>query len=217
MKRIIIIAFLSVLVLQTHAQSVLSGLLDKTLTKESITSIVESVAGKVTSKLDLSVVGTWNYTAAEVQFKSSNMLAEAGGAAMLTNVESSVGKLFAKLGIDETYSYTFNSDSTFTNTVKIGSKLQTLKGTYSLDEENNIIILNYKVLGKTKLGKVSAIYVNNGISLSVLFDANELLGMLKKISAVASTFSSTTTLAGISAMIEQYDGMLLGYKLKRAN
>ena len=216
MKRVIIIALISVFVSQVQAQSVLSGLLNKTLTKESITSIVESVAGKVVSKLDLSVVGTWNYSAAEVQFKSSNLLAEAGGAAILSGIEGSVGKLYSKLGIDESYSFTFNSDSTFTQNIKVKSNIQTLKGTYSLDEENNIIVLNYQVLGKINIGKVSAIYANNGVSLSILFDAKELFGMLKKISAVASSLTSTATLAGLNGVIEQYDGMLLGYKLKRA-
>ncbi|MBE6334860.1 MAG: DUF4923 family protein [Bacteroidales bacterium] len=215
MKKILLVALLGLFVSQVNAQSVLSSLLNKTLSKESITSIVESVAGKVVSKLDLSVVGTWKYSAAEVQFKSDNLLAEAGGAAMLSTVENSVGKLYAKLGMDSDYSFTFNSDSTFTQNIKVKSKVQTLKGTYSLDKENNLIVLKYQVLGKINLGKVSAIYANNGTSLSILFDANELFTMLKKIASAASSFSSTATLAGLSTIVEQYDGMLLGYKMSR--
>ncbi len=215
MKKTLLVVLVGLIVTQVNAQSVLNSLLNKTLSKESITSIVESVAGQVVSKLDLSVVGTWKYSAAEVQFKSDNLLAEAGGAAMLTTVESSVGKLYAKLGMDEDYSFTFNSDSTFTQTIKVKSKPQTLKGTYSLDKENNLIVLKYQVLGKINLGKVSAIYANNGTSLSILFDAKELFNMLKKISAAASSLSSTATLAGLNAVVEQYDGMLLGYKMSR--
>lgn len=215
MKKILLVALLGLFVSQVNAQSVLSSLLNKTLSKESITSIVESVAGKVVSKLDLSVVGTWKYSAAEVQFKSDNLLAEAGGAAMLSTVENNVGKLYAKLGMDSDYSFTFNSDSTFTQNIKVKSKVQTLKGTYSLDKENNLIVLKYQVLGKINLGKVSAIYANNGTSLSILFDANELFTMLKKIASAASSLSSTATLAGLSTIVEQYDGMLLGYKMSR--
>lgn len=215
MKKILLVALLGLFVSQVNAQSVLSSLLNKTLSKESITSIVESVAGKVVSKLDLSVVGTWKYSAAEVQFKSDNLLAEAGGAAMLSTVENSVGNLYAKLGMDSDYSFTFNSDSTFTQNIKVKSKVQTLKGTYSLDKENNLIVLKYQVLGKINLGKVSAIYANNGTSLSILFDANELFTMLKKIASAASSLSSTATLAGLSTIVEQYDGMLLGYKMSR--
>lgn len=215
MKKILLVALVGLFVSQVNAQSVLSSLLNKTLSKESITSIVESVAGKVVSKLDLSVVGTWKYSAAEVQFKSDNLLAEAGGAAMMTTVENSVGKLYAKLGMDSNYSFTFNSDSTFTQNIKVKSKVQTLKGTYSLDKENNLIVLKYQVLGKINLGKVSAIYANNGTSLSILFDANEMFSMLKKIASVASSLSNTATLAGLSTIVEQYDGMLLGYKMAR--
>lgn len=215
MKKILLVALVGLFVSQVNAQSVLSSLLNKTLSKESITSIVESVAGKVVSKLDLSVVGTWKYSAAEVQFKSDNLLAEAGGAAMMTTVENSVGKLYAKLGMDSNYSFTFNSDSTFTQNIKVKSKVQTLKGTYSLDKENNLIVLKYQVLGKINLGKVSAIYANNGTSLSILFDANEMFTMLKKIASVASSLSNTATLAGLSTIVEQYDGMLLGYKMAR--
>lgn len=217
MKKIFLVALLSIVVAQVHAQSVLSSLLNKTLSKESITSIVESVAGNVISKLDLSVVGTWNYTGAEVQFKSSNMLAEAGGAAIMSSVESSVGKLYAKLGMDDSYSFTFNADSTFTQDIKIKSKVQTLKGTYSLDKENNLIILKYQVFGKINIGKVSAIYANNGKSLSILFDAKELFTMLKKIASAASSLSSAATIAGLNTVVEQYDGMLLGYKLSKVN
>ena len=88
--------------------------------------------------------------------------------------------------------------------------------TYAMeDKENNLIVLKYQVLGKINLGKVSAIYANNGTSLSILFDANELFTMLKKIASAASSLSSTATLAGLSTIVEQYDGMLLGYKMSR--
>lgn len=218
MKKVLLFILLGVCVFRVQAQSssVLSSLLDKTLSKESITSIVESVAGKVVSELDLSVVGMWKYSAAEVQFKSDNLLTDAGGAVMLSSVEKSVDKLYSKLGIDKSNTFTFNSDSTFIQTVMIKSKVQTLQGTYSLDKENNIIVLQYKVMGKINLGKVSALYVNTGTSLSILFEADELLSMLKKIASVASSISTTSTLAGISAIIEKYDGMLLGYKLSRS-
>ena len=217
MKKILFFVVLCASTMQLSAQSVLSGLLDKALSNETVNAVVESVTDNVISELDLPMTGTWNYSEAKVQFKGETAVAEATGSAMLTTVENSVGKIYSKLGIDQNFSFTFNSDSTFTHQIKIGSKLQAFNGTYSLDETNKIIVLNYKALGKTKFGKMSATYTNKGTTLSLLFESEQLFAMLKKIASAASSLSSTTSLASLSAMLDKYDGILLGYKLDRAN
>lgn len=205
----------SVATAQSGVQSVLNQLLGSDATSSTVTSILENVVGSAVSKLNLSIEGTWTYSQPEVQFKSDNLLAQAGGAAATTKIENTLGKLYGKIGINSSLSYTFNSDQTFTQTIKIGSTVKTLKGTYTLDTENKIITLQYAALGKIGLGKINAIYANTGTSLALLFDASQMLGFFKKVLTAVSSFSGQTSLATITALLDNYDGVLLGYKMKK--
>ncbi len=200
---------------QSGVQSVLNQLLGSGATGNTVTSILENVVGGAVSKLNLSIDGTWKYTAPEVQFKSDNLLAQAGGAAATTKIENTLSKLYGKIGINESLSYTFNSDSTFSQTIKIGSTVKNLKGTYSLDKENKIITLKYSALGKVGLGKINAIYANTGTSLALLFDASEMMSFLKKVVSAVNSVSGKASLATVAAMLDNYDGALIGYKMKK--
>ena len=91
----------------------------------------------------------------------------------------------------------------------------TLKGTYALDKENKIITLKYDALGKVGLGKINAIYANTGASLALLFDASEMMSFLKKVISVANSVSGKASLATVSALLENYEGALIGYKMKK--
>ena len=217
MKRFFAILVLTLCVSVANAQSGVQGVLNQLLgsgaTSNTVTSIIENVLGGAVSKLDLSIEGTWKYKEPEVQFKSDNLLAKAGGATATTKIENNLLKVYGKIGINESLSYTFNSDSTFTHTVKIGSSVKSLKGTYSLDKENKIITLKYSALGKIGLGKVNAIYANTGTSLALLFDASELMTFLKKVVSAASSLTGKASIATASALLENYDGVLLGYKM----
>ena len=216
MKKVFAVLALSLAVFaanaQTGAQSILNQLLGQGATKDALTSIIENVVGGAVSKLDLSIEGTWTYSQPEVQFKSDNLLAQAGGAAATAKVENALKKLYDKIGFNSSLSYTFNSDSTFVQTIKFGKSVKTLKGTYTLDKENKIITLKYFSSG---FGQLSAIYANTGTSLAVLFDTTKLLNFLKKASVLLGSASSSGSLAAVTAVINNYDGMLLGYKMTK--
>ena len=189
---------------QNNAQSLLQQLLGNDATAGTLKNILEDVVGGAVSKLDLSIDGTWKYSEPEMQFKSDKLLAQAGGAAATARIEASLAKFYGKIGMNESLSYTFNSDSTFVQTIKLGKSEKSLKGTYSLDKENKIITFKYSALG---LGKVSAIYANTGTSLALMFDATQLLNFLKKLSSLVSSFSSGKTgLTAVTVALSQYDG-----------
>ena len=219
MKRVFIIVAMALCVsvanAQSGVQSVLNQLLGSGATSGTVTSIIENVVGGAISKLDPSIDGTWKYTEPEVQFKSENLLAKAGGVAATTKIENTLSKMYGKIGINESLSYTFNADSTFTQSIKIGSSVKNLKGTYSLDKTNKIITLKYEALGKVGLGKINAIYANTGTSLSLLFDASDMMSFLKKVLSVVSSISGKASLATVSTLLENYDGALIGYKMKK--
>lgn len=219
MKRLFLVAVLCVSALsagaQNNAQSLLQQLLGNDATAGTVKNILEDVVGGAVSKLNLSIDGTWKYSEPEMQFKSDKLLAQAGGAAATARIETSLANFYGKIGMNESLSYTFNSDSTFVQTIKLGKSEKSLKGTYSLDKENKIITFKYSALG---LGKVSAIYANTGTSLALMFDATQLLNFLKKLSSLVSSFSSGKTgLTAVTVALSQYDGALLGYKMTRVN
>lgn len=200
---------------QNNAQSLLKQLLGNDATSGTLQNILEDVVGGAVSKLNLSIEGTWKYNEPQVQFKSDNLLAKAGGAASTTKIEGNLKKFYGKIGLDESMTYTFNADSTFSQTIKIGSSVKNLKGTYSLDKENKIITLKYTALGNVGLGKINAIYANTGTSLALLFDATEMMGLMKKIVDTASSLTGKTSLAALSKVMESYNGVLLGYKMSK--
>ena len=216
MKKLVLIAVLCVSAIsanaQNNAQSLLQQLLGNDATSGTLKNILEDVVGGAVAKLDLSIEGTWKYQEPQVQFKSENLLAKAGGAASTAKIEGNLNKFYDKIGLDESMTYTFNADSTFTQTVKIGSSVKNLKGTYSLDKENT---LKYAALGKVGLGKINAIYANTGTSLALLFDASDMMGLMKKIVNTASTLTGKTSLAALSKVMDSYDGALLGYKMAK--
>lgn len=219
MKKLVLIAVLCVSAIsanaQNNGQSLLQQLLGNDATSGTLKNILEDVVGGAVAKLDLSIEGTWKYQEPQVQFKSENLLAKAGGAASTAKIEGNLNKFYDKIGLDESMTYTFNADSTFTQTVKIGSSVKNLKGTYSLDKENKIITLKYAALGKVGLGNINAIYANTGTSLALLFDASDMMGLMKKIVNTASSLTGKTSIAALSKVMDSYDGALLGYKMAK--
>lgn len=200
---------------QTGVQSILNQILGEGATSGAVTSILENVIGSAVTTLDLPITGTWKYSAPAVQFKSDNLLTKAGGAAVTSKMETTLSPLFDKIGMNGSFTYTFNTDSTFTQTVKIGSSVKTLKGTYSLDKENNIISLQYAVLERVGIGKLNAIYANTGTSLALMYDATDLLNFFKKVLSTVSNLSGKTSLATITALVDKYEGVLLGCKMTK--
>lgn len=200
---------------QTGIQSVLNQILGEGAASSTVTSLLENVIGGAVSELDLPITGTWKYSQPAIEFKSDNLLAKAGGAAATSKIESKLSPLYGKIGLNSSFSYTFNEDNTFTQTIKIGSTVKTLNGTYTLDAANNVITLQYGLLGKVGLGKLNAIYANTGSSVAMLFDATAKMNFLKKVLSTVSSLSSKTSLAAVTTVLDNYNGVLLGYKMTK--
>ena len=111
---------------QTGIQSVLNQILGEGVASSTVTSLLENVIGGAVSELDLPITGTWKYSQPAIQFKSDNLLAKAGGAAATSKIESTLSPLYGKIGLNSSFSYTFNEDNTFTQTIKIGSTVKPL-------------------------------------------------------------------------------------------
>ena len=141
MKRVIVIC--CVLMCFGGVEMAQAQSLKDILNSSKVKDVVNLVTGNVIKFSDLQ--GTWNYVEPACKMTSGDLLKEASGSLVTSALEKKMVNIYTKLGIvPGNFSYTFSSDSTFTNT--IGKKV--LKGTYSLDEKTRVLTLRY-MLAKT--------------------------------------------------------------------
>ena len=175
---------------------------------ETVQKVVSSVTGGK-SVTAASLQGTWTYVDPAVQLGSDNTLKQIAGAAATTELEKKLKEQCAKVGIVEgVFNYTFNADSTFTSALKKGS----LKGTYSVNEADKSITFTYTAGQSNRaIYSLTASTVLAGDNLTLLFNADKLLAFLTKVASL----SSNATLQSLSNLANQYDGMKLGFDLKK--
>ena len=182
----------------------LKDILNSSAVKNAVTSVT---GGKAVTFENLQ--GTWMYVNPALQLEGDNALKNVAGSLAATEAEKKMKEYCAKVGIVEgVFNYVFNSDSTFTSALKRGS----LKGTYSVNPEDKTVTLRYMV-GNKKLtvSTLTAHVVLSGNELTLLFNADKLLKFLSTVSSI----SSNTTLKAINKLASEYDGMMLGFDLKK--
>ena len=185
--------FLFATTMQADAQSISSIL----------SSVVKSVVGdKATTAT--SIVGTWKYSKPECLFESDNLLLQAGGETAATKVETKLSTIY-KLTKMNSISFTFNSDNTFSYVY--GKK--TFSGTYTFDSTNKTVTLT----GSTLSTNVTAYVTVTGSTMTLTFDADKLMSVMKTISNAASSLNTTASL--INTLMGSYDGMRLGFELTK--
>lgn len=192
-KLICIIALLCAVSVQADAQS----------WKDVLSGAVKQVVGdKVTT--EASLVGTWNYVGPDCQLKGDDLLKNIGGDAAGVEVEKKLESIYEKAGLN-TIQYTFNEDKTCSYTIK-GKKVE---GTYEFNKEAKTVTIKAGKLGI----KTTAHIVTLGSNMSFVFDADKILSVVKTITGVTSKLN--TSAAALNKLTEQFDGMMLGFELKK--
>lgn len=164
---------------------------------------VGDIVGGLT-KQGIDVTGTWVMSGSSCQFESDNLLKKAGGAVMADKLSGELDKLLEKIGIDKgDFSYTFNSDSTFTSKSKLGNK----KGSYSVNAEESTLTLKY--IGG--LMKSTCTVKTSADEIQMLYDADKLKELITNIAGK----SNINALELLGSLMEQYDGCMLGFKFSR--
>lgn len=187
---------------QVYGQS-LKDLLKSSAVKDAVTSVT---GGKKLTVQNLE--GRWTYENPAVQLKGDNALKNVAGSLASGEMEKKLNEYCAKVGIEKgMFNYVFNSDSTFTNALKNKS----LKGTYSVRPDEGTVELKYSLGGKLKITTLTAHVVLADNQLSLLFNADKLLDFLSKISSI----SDNTTLKAVNKLASEYDGIMLGFDLKK--
>lgn len=164
---------------------------------------VGDIVGGLT-KQGIDVTGTWVMSGSSCQFESDNLLKKAGGAVMADKLSDELDKLLEKIGIDKgDFSYTFNSDSTFTSKSKLGNK----KGSYSVNAEESTLTLKY--IGG--LMKSTCTVKTSADEIQMLYDADKLKELITNIAGK----SNINALELLGSLMEQYDGCMFGFKFSR--
>ena len=176
-------------------KSVLGGVVNKV--EETVSKVNESV----------SIVGTWKYTAPDCKFQSDDLLSKAEVAAK--KVEEQMSNYLSKLGFNENTVYVFNADSTYTSTVAG----RTVSGTYSYNKDTNEMTLKTKI-GLKMTAQVSTSLLNGG-SMSLLFKADKLMSLAQTVTGAVAGKSSNATITTLNTVLSQYDGLLLGFEMKK--
>lgn len=170
--------------------------------KSILTGVAKAVIGDKATTAS-SIIGTWNYSAPECQFESEQLLAKAGGAVAAEKVEENLQTIYQKVGLDN-IQYVFNEDGTYSYILK----KRKVNGTYVFDDATKTITMT------GKLGvKMTAHVTVTGKNMSLVFNADKLMSILKVITGAASKVNSTA--AAVNSVAGAYDGLMLGFELKK--
>lgn len=170
--------------------------------KSILTGVAKTVIGDKATTAS-SIIGTWNYLAPECQFESEQLLAKAGGAVAAEKVEENLQTIYQKVGLDN-IQYVFNEDGTYSYILK----KRKVNGTYVFDDATKTITMTGKLGVKT-----TAHVTVTGKNMSLVFNADKLMSILKVITGAASKVNSTA--AAVNSVAGAYDGLMLGFELKK--
>ncbi|MDE5628286.1 MAG: DUF4923 family protein [Muribaculaceae bacterium] len=151
------------------------------------------------------LTGTWNYQSPAVSFQSDNALKKIGGAGAATALESKIEPYYTRLGFNKT-TLTVDADHNFV--LKMG--VLTLKGTVEKDSDD-MLVFSFSAFGKISLGKMKANATKAGSTLNLTFEATKMIEILSKVASVLNN----STLSTLTSLLESYDGVYIGFKLKK--
>lgn len=158
---------------------------------------VEKLVGAVTGVNLAEMTGTWVYTGAAVEFESDNLLAKAGGAVAANTLAGKLDEQLQKLGFREgALSFTFQAT--------LGGK--PVKGTYTYDQTENRVTLKL-----ARLVPLKATLKYTSAQMDLLFNFDRLLDLVQLLAGK----SGSGTLETISSLAEGYDGLLMGFALRK--
>lgn len=170
---------------------------------ENISKAIDTVKEITGTAVVKDITGKWNYTGSAVQFKSNNLLQQAGGTVAASTVESKLDKQLTKIGIKPgATSFTFNEDGTFV--AMVGKR--TVNGTYTYDSSASTVNLVF-----VGLVGMDAAVSGSSSSISLLFDADKLLQIITFLGSKVNN----TTISTITSLAESYEGMNLGMELSK--
>lgn len=221
MKKIFCILLLAMATSSMSAQGLLdalkkaaSGAASNAVTNatgsSTLGNIVANLLGTATVT-ENSIKGTWSYSTPAVVFESSNVLANMGGTAASTKIETSLQTQLKKIGFTEgKIQLTFADDNKGTITVAGKS----IPFTYSLEGSDLTV-----TLGSTMFNKLSKSFTMNakitGDELQIAMKADKLANFITSMLTKVGSASNSSALSTVTSLVNKIDGMYLGLKYKK--
>lgn len=205
MKNYLKIAAVAVALLS--ASEVKAQSLKDFLNSDTVKDVVENVAGSQPIDQN-SVSGEWIYAKPSVKLASDNILSAAAGTALSKQAEAKLETYCTKFGVVKgQFKFNINSDSSFSFELK-GKKLS---GTYTVDSKTNMIKFDFKAIQSINLASIEAEASLNGDSLSLLFDANKVLDIIKSLGSKVND----STVKTLTSVLNSYKDILLGFEFTK--
>ena len=171
-----------------------------------LTSILGSVLGSVlfggTTFDQSGILGSWNYNAPSAAFTTQQALTNAGGAATIANMASSLASNYGNIGINRN-----NTSFSFLDGNKFSAKVNGIpfSGTYTYNPQNGEIAL--KTATETIKGNVTK--TEKGMGL--MFDSTQMVNILQKEGKV----SNTAAVQAVSKLAKSANGARVGFEFTR--
>ena len=175
-------------------------------TSSVLTSVLGSILGQVLlggSTYDQSgLLGSWNYSAPSAAFTTQQALTNAGGAATIANITSSLASNYSNIGINSS-----NTSFSFLAGNKFSAKVNGIpfSGTYTYNQQNGEIAL--KTATETIKGNVTK--TEKGMGL--MFDATQMTNILQKEGKV----SNAVAVQAVSKLAKSANGARVGFELTK--
>ena len=171
-------------------------------------SILGTVLGSVLTNVLLGgygqsgILGSWSYNAPSTAFTTEKTLTNAGGAATVANITSSLARNYTGIGISRG-----NTSFSFLEDGKFSAKVNGIpfSGTYAYNPENGEISL--KTATETIKGNVTK--TEKGIGL--MFDSTQMANILQKEGKV----SNTAAVQAVSKLAKSANGARVGFELTK--
>ena len=147
------------------------------------------------------IIGKWSYVEPACAFTSENLLAKAGGSVAAKTVNEKLQPVYNSLHISSgNTQLTFNENGQFTG--KIGGF--PMSGTYTFDATNGLVKMK-------SLTTFTAHLTRSTHGMNFTFESKKILTLLQTVSAL----SGNTSLSTIGDISKQFNGVRLGFAMKK--
>lgn len=174
-------------------------------------SLLGDILGGVLQKDDLEVAdiaGTWVVSGPSIQFKSDDLLGQAGGAAAASVLKEKLMPYYDKIGIDG-MKMTIAADGKVTVTLKNG---KSFSGTVTKGENKGEMVFGFNKLSSTsKIGNITVEVTKSISTLSLMADVSKLQSLLSAVSDKLNISQLST----ITSLLENYDGIYAGLEFTK--
>ncbi len=203
MKRTLLTIIISFVAVSSYAQeqSSWADLLGKLGQEVSKHILSDSLSQK-------DLIGTWTFEGTAVRLETDDILKKAAGEIAAAKAEEKLDEYCRKYGLTaKAGAFTFKEDGTFESTT--GKTTQ--KGTYTLKGDK--LTLKYGNGKHIKnIGSLTAtVKRESSGEISLLWDASRMIDVFTSLTAK----TSNATLQSISTLLQGYDGLKVGIRLKK--